>query len=86
MEVLFSAHFQICDDTSADPQLRAEFAGGDVVLDAEGGNLSVNSMHIAVREWLTIQDFGLANKILLPSCSLQGCRAGQCNVDMYEIG
>ena len=45
MEVFFFARFQIRDDSSADPQLRAEFAGGDVVLGAEGGDLGVNVTH-----------------------------------------
>ena len=45
VEVFFFARFQIRDDSSADPQLRAEFAGGDVVLGAEGGDLGVNVTH-----------------------------------------
>lgn len=45
VEVFFSAHFKIGNDPSADPQLGAELAGGDVVLGAEGGDLGVNGGH-----------------------------------------
>lgn len=38
VEVFFSAHFQVRDNSSADAQLGAEFAGCDLTLGTEGGD------------------------------------------------
>ena len=47
--VLLPAGLQIRDNSTADPQIRAEFAGGDAPLGAEGGDLIVYGSHVGRR-------------------------------------
>lgn len=43
VEVFFSAHFQVRDNSSADAQLGAELTGRDFALGTEGGNTVIHS-------------------------------------------